>query len=77
MVVSEDDEEEDAECCERCADVGEGVSLKFGHLSFAYRIIVTYSPRPVNTFVPLCRLSHIKDSQANDDERKKSKKIDH
>ena len=46
-------------------------------VAFAYRIIVTYFPRRVNCVVPLFRLSHIEDSQANDDERKKSKKIDH
>ena len=76
-MFSEDDEEEDTEGCECSADVAEGVSLKFGHLSFAYRIIITRSLSRVHSIVPLCQLSHIENSQANDDERKKSKKIDH
>ena len=72
MVDSEEDDEEDAERCECCADVSEGVSLKVGHLSFAYRIIIAHFLGDRHMLVPLCRLSHIKDGQANDNERKKS-----
>jgi len=71
IVVSENDENEDAEGCECGGDVTESFFLGFVHLSFAYRSIVTYFHSLVNRIVPLCELSHIGNGEKDEDERKK------